>query len=70
MTWRTKPCEVIVGNIGVIKCESVREGRETFGQYMRQSSQGIGRAANEQVTLIIDGEIEREYFPKKQQEGV
>jgi hypothetical protein len=54
--------EVIVGNIGTVyKGPSVVEARKMFDYYIEQSRGGYGRAAGESVTLLLNGEIRREY---------
>lgn len=58
--------EVIVGNIG-----RVHEGGNfiracgVFVDYMRQSNQGVGRAAGEPVYLMKDGDVRREHTPRR-----
>lgn len=54
--------EVIVGNVGTIYSGTDKELTEKrFDDYMRISQAGIGRAGNEPVTLMKDGEIYIEY---------
>lgn len=49
---------VIVGNIGqVYDGNDGDEAQETYNEYAEQSQEGYGRAAGEQVTLFIDGEV-------------
>ena len=54
--------KVVVGNIGTVY-DGNDEPRalETFEEYRDQSKSGYGRAAAEQVTLLEDGEIVREF---------
>ena len=56
--------QVIVGNIGLVH-ESNRcvEARGIYGEYVRQSRQGYGRAAGEAVALFKDDEPVLEYEP-------
>ena len=55
--------EVIVGNIGyVYQGESSQKAEEVHDEYVKQSSEGYGRAAWEDVTTCEDGEPIREYF--------
>lgn len=57
--------EVIVGNVG-----SVYAGNDpvmangVFATYRDDSAAGVGRAAYEPVTLLIEDEIFEEYLPK------
>ena len=54
---------VVVGNIGTVYAgDSVQTARHTFNEYVRQSIDNYGRAAGEDVTWFMDGEIEREYI--------
>jgi len=54
--------EVVVGNIGVIECESLQDGKIVFEDYVSKSSKGIGRAAGEDVALLVDGESFWDYL--------
>ena len=54
---------VVVGNIGVVYAgDSVQKARHAFNEYVRLSIDNYGRAAGEDVTWFMDGEIEREYI--------
>lgn len=54
--------EVIVGNIGTVYTgRDAKIARETMQEYIRQSKSGVGRAGNEPVTLLLNGEIFDEY---------
>ena len=54
--------EVVVGNIGTVYSgSSYTLAREAFAEYAKQSRDNYGRAANEQVTMLRGGEIEKEY---------
>lgn len=53
---------VVVGNIGVIQCKNQKEAIKTYNEYVKQSKNLIGRAAGEDVTLMIDGEPTKEYY--------
>ena len=56
--------EVIVGNIGSVYLgNSLKEALEAYASYRRSSQMGIGRGSHEPVTLMTDGEPEKEYFP-------
>ncbi len=56
---------VIVSNIGTVYAPGFdrREAYATFRDYQQQSRDGYGRAAGETVTLMVDGEIAKEYRP-------
>ena len=57
--------EVVVGNIGSVYFGSLsRDAKKTFAEYKRQSERCIGRASQEVVTLLKDGEISQEFEPK------
>ena len=59
--------EVIVGNIGVVEStESKIQAYESFDAYVRVSTGAYGRASNEPVTMMCDGEICSEYTPVSQ----
>lgn len=54
--------EVIVGNIGSVYYGDDKEVAERkFDAYMAASQSGYGRAGNEPVTMMRDGEIYQEY---------
>jgi len=59
--------EVIVGNIGMVYSgRSVKEAQEKFRHYKALSKKRGGRAQDEEVAWMRDGEIYREYIqPKK-----
>lgn len=58
------PYEVIVGNVGrVFESENLFTASKVYGEYKRQSRGSYGRAANEPVTLMADGEPLYEYNP-------
>lgn len=60
--------EVIVGNIGkVYTGTDAEEAEETFEEYVEQSKSGYGRAGAEQVTMLLNGEIRKEYNPPRDQ---
>lgn len=62
--------EVIVGNIGsVYYGTSFPNAARTYQDYEDLSKEGYGRAANEQVTLLEDGIILKEYVPNENSEG-
>jgi hypothetical protein len=61
--------EVIVGNIGTVHSGSnKKEALKHWKTYVAQSKSGVGRAGNESVTLMIDGEIDskHDYEPSMQ----
>ena len=54
--------EVVVGNIGSVFAGSdPKKAVDVFKDYMKQSKEGYGRAAGEDVVLFEDGEIIVEY---------
>lgn len=54
--------EVIVGNIGTVYSGTNGfEANTKFATYSGQSKSNYGRAAGEDVTIMKDGEITREY---------
>jgi hypothetical protein len=61
---KTDRYEVIVGNVGsVYSGNSLKEALQTYKTYREQSESGLGRAGNEPVTLMVDGEPWREHIP-------
>ena len=56
--------QVIVGNIGTVYDDDhYFEACKTYGEYKRMSESGVGRAGNEQVTLMAHGEPYFEHEP-------
>lgn len=56
--------DVIVGNIGTIYTgSSEADARTIYADYVQTSIAGFGRAGNEPVTLMKDGEISEEHTP-------
>jgi len=58
--------EVLVGNIGTVyhgKEEHI--AYQIFNSYVWRSVQGLGRAANESVTLFKDDEIVNEHLEEE-----
>lgn len=56
--------QVIVGNIGTVyDGESPIEANKAWGEYKKQSGTGVGRAAGEIVTLMKNGEPDRQFDP-------
>ena len=54
---------VNVGNIGNIRCETLREANATYNDYVLQSTTGRGSAEGEDIVLLTDeGDILKEYF--------
>ncbi len=54
---------VSVGNIGNIDCDNKDEAYKTYKDYVEQSKSVIGRASQEPVFLICDGEVIEEHEP-------
>jgi hypothetical protein len=55
--------EVYVGNIGMVyNGDNEEDARLAFDDYVLQSTAGYGRASDEDVTLMEDGEIIDEHF--------
>lgn len=55
--------QIVVGNIGtVIDTDLLKECLEIYSHYVKQSDNGIGRAAGEDVTWFKDGEIYKEHI--------
>ncbi len=53
-----KVWEVIVGNIGTVYSGlNELEAREIYQQYCKDSTEYVGRASRENVTLMCDNEI-------------
>ncbi len=59
--------EVIVGNVGTVYDgpEKMR-AKENFRNYKKYSQEGRGRAANEEVTMMLNGEIVDSFDPKNE----
>ena len=55
--------QVVVGNIGTMDYTSKKLAKDCYTTYVAISKNGEGRAANEPVTLLKDGEITEEYLP-------
>lgn len=53
---------VNVGNIGNVTCADMEEAQRLFDMYVEQSKADIGRAGGEDVYLLVDGDIVREYI--------
>lgn len=54
--------EVVVGNLGTVyQGEDVVEAINCYIAYVRLSRAGTGRAGNEPVTLLRNGEIKKEH---------
>lgn len=55
--------DVIVGNIGnVYSGTDEDKARATYKEYVEQSKSGVGRAGGEDVTLMLNDEIEDEFI--------
>lgn len=58
--------KLYVGNIGLVsEGNNKAEILKDFSEYVRQSREGSGRAAQEEVILFEDDEIIREYIPQR-----
>ncbi len=56
--------EVIVGNIGTVYSgDKAIEASAKFDTYVADSKSGVGRAGDEPVTWMRDGEIHQEFHP-------
>jgi hypothetical protein len=56
--------EVIVGNVGsVYSGPDKSQAEETYDRYVEISNSLLGRAGGEEVTLMVDGEIDKEHVP-------
>jgi hypothetical protein len=56
--------EVVVGNVGQVwKGHEYTEALHHYVDYVDRSKTGRGRAGNEPVTLMENGEIINEYIP-------
>jgi len=56
--------EVLVGNIGIVYTGfSKPDAMKEFNEYVKQSKTNKGRAGNEDVVLMADGEPSKEYIP-------
>lgn len=56
--------EVLVSNIGSVYAgDSGEQALIAFREYEAQSKEGGGRAAGEQVTWLMDGEVYKEHLP-------
>lgn len=57
--------EVIVGNVGTVHSgDSEREALLIFNTYVDRSKSGHGRCGNEEVTMMEDGDIAKQYLPE------
>ena len=57
---------VVVGNIGTVYSGPDEvEARRRWEEYTKQSESGYGRAAGEDVTLLVDGVVAKEYSERK-----
>lgn len=54
--------EVIVGNIGTVYSGTdAQQANDAYEIYAAKSQWDVGRAAGESVTLLVNGEIRKEY---------
>ncbi len=62
--------QVIVGNIGIVyHGNNKTDALNHFEEYKEQSESGVGRAGGENVTLMENGEIVKEFTGKLAQQG-
>ena len=55
---------IVVGNVGNMDYKSKRLAGECFDAYVALSESGTTRAAHEDVTWMIDGEVHKEHIGK------
>lgn len=61
--------EVVVGNVGTVYTGTSRkDALDSYNEYVELSESGFGRAANEDVALMLDGEFEQEHLGEKPEE--
>ncbi len=54
---------VVVGNMGTVYAgDNTNRAEKTYNLYVQYSKDGYGRAAGEDVTWFVDGEIHEEYI--------
>lgn len=54
-----------VGNIRTVYSgDDAKEARKHYEEYCEQSHTGYGRASYEQVTMMINGELHKEFHPR------
>lgn len=55
--------DVVVGNIGYVVTDgSKREALAAYNEYIWQSKLSLGRASGEDVTILKNGEIFKQYM--------
>ena len=55
--------EVIVGNIGIVhEGNNYMKACTVYTNYVKASKAGVGRAANESVTMMHNDDIKREHI--------
>ncbi len=55
--------EVVVSNIGTVYAgQSFSEAKHMYKLYKHVSKHGTGRASGEDVTMLVNGTVEREYL--------
>lgn len=64
MGFKECKCEVIVGNIGTVFTGSLTKALKEYYAWVKLSRAPYGRAAYEPITLMKDGDIYKEHFPK------
>lgn len=58
--------QIIVGNIGTVYSgENEKESLKIFREYVSQSLHGFAYAGNEDVVILCDGEILKEFYGNK-----
>lgn len=64
---KTYEYEVIVGNVGsVYYGKDKAKAEKAYAEYVEQSNRLLGRAGGEEVTMMVDGEPEKEHVPNIQ----
>jgi hypothetical protein len=62
--------QVIVGNVGTVyDGKDGFKAKQEYAAYKALSVEGYGRAGNEPVTLMRDGEPVWEHIPKESEDG-
>jgi hypothetical protein len=54
--------EIVVGNVGVLIQSSLKIANKEYKEWVQISKNNSGRAAGEDVCLMKNGEIIKEYF--------
>ena len=62
--------QVIVGNLGTVYSgDDMDAAQEVYDEYIRRSDEGIGRVADEDVAMMVDGSVQHEYFGSRSLAG-